>query len=120
MGSPADEPMDWRSLDDVGPYDEYDTPAEVDATFRTQRRIAFSYLALFVAAVLCMPVLTMTLDWWSTGRLFGAMSPNFAMAAAGLYLLFLIIGVGAASLASAVEDRMLGWSGSHGEDQPGP
>lgn len=112
--------MDWSALDDPGPFDEYDTPAEVDAIFRTQRRIAFGYLAVFASVVLGMPILTVALDWWSTGRLIGAMSPNFAMAAAGLYLLFLIIGVGAASLASAVEDRMLGWGGRARADAPDP
>jgi len=41
------------------------------------------------------------LDWWSSGRLIGGMSPNFAMAAFGLYGFFLILGIAAASLATA-------------------
>ena len=109
---------DWWSPEHRGPLDEYDTPAEVDAIFRTQRRIAFGYLAVFAAVVLAVPLLTVTLQWWSTGRLIGAISPNFAMAAAGLYLVFLAIGIGAASLASAVEDGMLG-SDADGLDGPG-
>jgi hypothetical protein len=110
---------DWWSLEHRGPLDEYDTPAEVDAIFRTQRRVAFSYLAVFAVMVLGVPLLTATLEWWSTGRLIGAISPNFAMAAAGLYLVFLVIGVGAASLASEVEDRMLGSGEADDLDGPG-
>ena len=84
--------------------------------FRTQRRIAFSYLAVFLSVVLVVPVLTLTLDWWSSGRLIQAMSPNFAMAAIGLYVIFLAIGLGASTLASAVEDRMLGATPSGSDD----
>jgi hypothetical protein len=91
-----------------GYSDEFDTPAEVDATFRTQRRIAVGYFLLFLIVTLGVPALTLVLGWWSSGGLIGGMSPNFAMAAFGLYLIFLAIGLAAATLASAVEDRMLG------------
>lgn len=89
-------------------HDEYDTPAEVDAAFRTQRRIAFAYFAVFLVVTLAVPALTLVLDWWYTGRIIGAMSPNFVMAAGGLYVFFFFIALGAATLASTVEDRMLG------------
>lgn len=91
--------------DDV---DEHDTPAEVDATFRTLRRVAITHFVLFLAAVMGVPALSLTLGWWSGGRLAGGMSPGFAMAAFGLYAFFLVIGLAAATLSSAVEARMLG------------
>ena len=97
--------------DDV---DEHDTPAEVDATFRTLRRVAITHFVLFFAAVMGVPALSLTLGWWSGGRLAGGMSPGFAMAAFGLYAFFLVIGLAAATLSSAVEGRMLG--GRHNED----
>lgn len=84
------------------------TPAEVDATFRTLRRVAFGYFAVFVVAITGVPALALTDDWWSKGRLIGGMSPGFAMVAFGLYVFFLIIGLAAATLSTAVEARMLG------------
>jgi hypothetical protein len=89
---------------------EYDTPAEVDAAVRTLRRVAIGHFAVFLGVVLLVPFLTLALDWWSKGRLLGGMSPNFAMAAFGLYVFFFAISVAAARLSNAVEDRMLGGS----------
>lgn len=88
--------------------DVTDTAAEVDATFRTQRRIATTYGLVFFAVTLSVPVLTVVLEWWTEGRLLGGMSPAFAMTAIGLYVVFFALGVAASSLASTVEDRMLG------------
>ena len=94
-------------------FDETDTPAEVDAAFRTLRRVAVGYFALFLVAVTGVPALSLTLGWWSQGRLIGGMSPGFVMAAFGLYLFFFAIGLAAATLSTAVEARMLG-----GPDDP--
>jgi hypothetical protein len=88
--------------------DEFDTPAEVDAVFRTQRRIAVGYGLVFIGSVLLIPVLTLVTDWWSSGRLGGWWTTSFAVAGAGLYLFFFLLGIGAASLSSGVEKRMLG------------
>lgn len=85
-----------------------DTPAEVDATFRTLRRVAVGYFVVFLLAVAAFPLLSLTLDWWSKARLVGGMSPGFMVAAFGLYLFFAVLAVAAASLSSAVEHRMLG------------
>lgn len=96
--------------------DEFDAPAEVDATFRTQRRVAVGYFAVFLVVTLAVPALALVLDWWSRGRVIGGMSPNFVMAAGGLYVFFFLLAVAAATLATAVEDRMLG--GRPPEDDP--
>ncbi|GAB4083870.1 hypothetical protein GCM10028784_05000 [Myceligenerans cantabricum] len=101
-------------MDDAGIHldvDEHDTPAEVDAAFRTLRRAAVWHFVLFLAAVLGVPALSLTLGWWSGARIDGGMSPGFAMAAFGLYAFFLAVGLAAATLSSAVEARMLG--GAH-------
>ncbi|ANC30803.1 hypothetical protein [Isoptericola dokdonensis] len=85
-----------------------DTVAEVDATFRTLRRVAVGYFVVFVLGVAAFPVLSLTLDWWSQARLLGGMSPGFLVAAFGLYVFFAVLGLAAARLSSAVEHRMLG------------
>lgn len=94
--------------------DEHDTPAEVDAAFRTLRRVAVGYFTVFLVAVTGVPALTLTLGWWSQGRLIGGMSPGFVMAAFGLYVFFFLTGLAAATLSTAVEARMLG--GPHDEE----
>lgn len=102
------EPFDDLDLFD----DEFDTDAEVDAAFRTQRRVALGYFGVFIAVTLAVPTLTLVLGWWSDGRI-GGMSPNFLMAAGGLYLVFFVVALAASSLADAVEDRMLGGGDEH-------
>ncbi|WP_188682265.1 hypothetical protein [Nesterenkonia cremea] len=94
-----------------------DTPAEVDAAFRTLRRVAVTYFIVFLAVVAAFPVLTMTLDWWTESRLLGDLSPAFLAAAVGLYVVFAVIGVAAATLSSSVEQRMLGGTGAEGPEQ---
>ena len=100
--------------------DEFDGPAEVDATFRTQRRVAVGYFVVFLLVTLTVPALTLVLDWWWQGRVIGGMSPNFLMAAGGLYVFFFVLAVAAATLATAVEDRMLGTPASESTDESEP
>jgi hypothetical protein len=103
------------------PAVEHDTPAEVDAAFRTQRRIALGYFLVFLVVTLTVPLLALVLDWWSEGELLGSLSPNFVMVALGLYAFFFTIGLAAAGLATAVEERMLGgpeWSGDGDTEEP--
>lgn len=98
---------------DIDPFnEEFDTDAEVDAAFRTQRRVALGYFVVFLAVILAVPTLTLVLAWWSDGRILG-MSPNFLMAAGGLYLVFFVVALAAASLADTVEERMLGGGDDH-------
>jgi hypothetical protein len=89
-----------------GAADEYDTPAEVDAVFRTQRRIAIGYFLVFLGGVLLIPLATLASGWWG-GRL-SSWASGFVVAGAGLYVFFFVVGLAAASLANGVERRMLG------------
>jgi uncharacterized membrane protein len=96
--------------DDPAGLEEFDAPAEVAAAARTQRRIALSYALVFALSILSVPVLSLTLPWWSGASLLGGMSPSFVVVAGGMYLFFLALGIAAASLARSVEVRMLGSS----------
>lgn len=104
--------------DDLGGRDEFDTPAEVDAVFRTQRRVAFGYGLLFLGGVLVIPLLTLFTDWWTTGRLAGWWTSGFVAAGAGMYVFFLVLGIAAASLSNGVEQRMLGSPQQPDGDEP--
>lgn len=89
-------------------FGDADTPAEVDAVFRLQRRIGVAYFLTFVSGTLGVSVAIVTLDWAATSRVFGGFSPGFILAAVGLYLFFVVVAVAAASLANSIEDRMMG------------
>lgn len=95
-------------FDDGSSSDDFDSPAEVEAAFRAQRRVALSYAGLFGVVILAVPALSLVVGWWSDSRLLVGMSPAFGMAAVGLYLVFFVIALSARSLADDVEDQMLG------------
>jgi hypothetical protein len=107
---------DAVDIDDIGRHDEFDTPAEVDAVFRTQRRIAVGYFVVFAGGMLLIPLATLTSGWWG-GRL-SDWATGFVVAGAGLYVFFFLLGLGAASLANGVEQRMLGTP--HDDDPADP
>lgn len=111
-----DGPVEVR-FDVAGHRDEWDAPAEVEATFRTQRRIAIGYFLVFLAVTFTVPILSVSWAWWTGARVVGGISPSFLMAAAGLYVFFLVIGLLAATLADSVEERMLG-SADASDDLP--
>ncbi len=89
-------------------FDDADTPAEVDAVFRIQRRIALAHFFVFISVTLGVGLTLVGLQWAGESRVFGGFSPGFVMAAIGLYLFFVIVGAAAATLANSVEDRMMG------------
>lgn len=113
---PVDDRRDSTGYDtDLGgPADDFDTAIEVEATFRTQRRVALAHALVFLVVVLGAPALNLVLDWWTDARLVGGMSPSFVLLAVGLYGFFFVLALAAASLANGVEDGMLG--GLEGED----
>lgn len=89
-------------------FNDTDTSPEVDAAFRSQRRIAVGYFLLFLVGVLGVAIGTVWSGWATNGRVFGGFSPSFLMTAIGLYLFFVVVGVAAATLANTVDERMLG------------
>ncbi len=98
--------------DEIGEFgaalDDVDTATEVEAAFRSQRRAALGWFALFCVAVFGVPAATALFGWWSTGELVAGMSPAFLAAAMGLYLAFVTVAVVAARAANQTEERMLG------------
>lgn len=116
-----DPTVGYDTMADPGPdpADDFDTPIEVDAVFRTQRRVAVAHAVVFLLVVLGAPVLNLALDWWTRARLIGGMSPGFVLVAVGLYLGFFVLALAAASLANGVEEAMLGTAGGDGTGEDG-
>lgn len=108
---PHPEEPRWLLFDQTDGYASFndtDTPAEVLAVWRIQRRIALSYMAVFLIGTLGVALAIDTVPWVTDTTVFGGFSPGFILAAFGLYAFFLIIGLAAASLANGVEHRMMG------------
>jgi uncharacterized membrane protein (DUF485 family) len=88
-------PADARRLDDalhsvLRDYAEFDTPEEVDALFRAQRRLSVSHALLFLAGTLTLPVVQALWPAWTTSPVWGGLTPAF-IAATVLYPLFCIV-----------------------------
>ncbi len=107
------------SVDEPVGRDEFDTPAEVDAVFRTQRRIAVGYFVVFIGGLLLVPAATLATRWWPGAQLSG-WAEGFVLAGAGLYVFFFVVGIGAATLANGVERRMLGTPTDEPPTEPEP
>lgn len=108
----ADRP-DTNPLDEFATFTSFndtDTPAEVDAVWRSQRRVALSYLALFLLGTLGVGLAIVGLPWTIDASL-GGFSPAFLLAAVGLYVFFLALAIASSLLANTIEDRMMGSSG---------
>jgi len=108
-----------ESYSPVAPFDDTDTPAEVDAVWRSQRRIALSYFVVFAIGTFGVGLAIVGLSWSGDNTVFGGFSPAFVLAGGALYVFFLILAVAAATLANSIEDRMMGAGpapfGSHRE-----
>lgn len=67
--------------------DHIDTVETVDAVFREQRKLSFTYGAIFFAVTLAIPTLTVTSEWWYAGTGKG-FTPNYFVVSL-LYYVFL-------------------------------
>jgi len=98
----------FEPVDGYASFNDTDTPAEVLAVWRIQRRVALSYMAVFLLGTLGVGLAIVSLPWVTDTTVLGGFSPGFVLAAFGLYIFFVVIGVAAASLANVVEHRMMG------------
>ncbi len=96
--------------DGYSSFHDVDTSAEVDAAFRSQRRIALGHFTVFLIGIVGLGLSILLSDWAIGDRVVGGFSPSFLLAAIGLYGLFVVIAVAGASLANGVDNKMLGAS----------
>ncbi len=92
--SPHQGPAGWRDRDTLDSllwnYAEFDTPEEVDAVFRAQRRLSVGHGLLFLLGTALLPVLHVVWPAWTTNPVWGGLTPAF-IAATLLYPLFCIV-----------------------------
>ena len=85
-----------------------DTPAEVDAVFRSQRRAAAAHFLIFCLIIGGAVAAMLSLSWWTNSSALTGLSPAFVVVGGGIYLAFVGIAVSAATLANSVEETMMG------------
>lgn len=103
----VDDPV-FGVEDGYSSFHDVDTSAEVDATFRSQRRIAIGYFVVFLIGLVGLGLSIVFSGWAIGNRVLGGFSPSFLLAAVGLYGFFVIVAVAAATLANGVDNQMLG------------
>jgi hypothetical protein len=108
--APFDPSDRYPSSGEYSSFHDVDTSAEVDAAFRSQRRIAVGHFAVFAIAIVGLGLSILLSDWAIGDRVLGGFSPSFLLAAVGLYAMFVAIAVAGASLANGVDNKMLGAS----------
>lgn len=113
---------DLQALDSwLSSYAEFDTPEEVDAVFRAQRRISVGHAALFLAGTLLLPLVQALWPAWTTLPVWGGLTPAF-LAATVLYPLFCIVLAASYTMrANRLDEDLLGrgwWRGGAWEEPP--
>lgn len=106
-GGAADEA--WLDLEaEAWAQAEFDSPEEVEAVFRAQRRLSLLYGALFFLVTLTLPVLHSTWDYWTAVPLWGGFTLAY-LAVTLLYPLFyVLLGVAYTIQANRLDEALLG------------
>lgn len=86
----------------------YDTPEEVERCFRAQRKLSFTYGAIFFASVLLIPFLSGTAEWWYGKEIWGGFTLNYLVVAVLFHIFYFLLGYFYAKQANALEDKLLG------------
>lgn len=122
----AAEPGDlWPEMGgewDLWAEEDFDTPEEVEAVFRAQRRLSFLYAALFFLVTLALPVLHSTWDCWVTATVWGGFTLAY-LAVTLLYPLFyILLAVAYTVQSNRLDEALLGRpkSGRTGAGPGGP
>lgn len=88
--------------------EEFDTIAEVDACYRAQRRLSFTYGAIFLGVTLTIPVLTITADAWNNQPVWGGFTLNYLVVAVLYHVFYVLLGLAYTIQANRLEDGILG------------
>lgn len=83
-----------------------DTIESVDAVFRAQRKLSFTFAAVFFVVTLAIPLLTLTYSPWYATRIWGGFTPNYLVVSLVYY--FFLWGMSWAYIkkADALDERL--------------
>lgn len=87
---------------------EFDTIEEVDAVYRAQRKLSFTYGALFLLVTVTIPLLSVTAEWWYGKPVWGGVTLNYLVVALFYHLAYIALGLAYTLQANKLEDEMLG------------
>lgn len=99
--NPDDLELEWME-------EEFDSPAEVDAVFRAQRRLSFLYGSIFLTVTMSIPVLSITSDYWTSLPVLGGFTLNYLFVAVLYHLVYVLIGAAYTLQANRLEQELLG------------
>lgn len=88
--------------------DQFDTVAEVDACYRAQRRLSFTYGGIFLAITLTIPLLTATAPAWNNQPVWGGFTLNYLVVAILYHVAYVLLGLAYTIQANRLEDEILG------------
>lgn len=86
--------------------EEFDTIEEVDWLFRHQRRLSFTYGAIFFLVTLSIPYLSITSPYWYGTPIWGGFTLNYLVVAVLYHLFYFVLGLLYAIQANRVEQEM--------------
>lgn len=87
---------------------EFDTPEEVDAVYRAQRRLSFLYGGLFLAITLAIPLLHGLWPAWSSTPLWGGFTPAYLAVAVVYPVGCVLLAIAYTVQANRLEEDLLG------------
>lgn len=90
------------------PEEDFDTVEEVDAVFRAQRRLSFTYGAIFLAVTVSIPLLTVTSGSWMGRVIWGGVTINYLVVSFLYQAFYIILGLAYTLQADKLEEELLG------------
>ena len=93
-----------------------DTIESVDVVFRAQRKLSFTYGAIFFAVTLAVPAMTVAVEgWWKT-TIWGGFTANYLFISLLYYVFLWVMAWTYSKRADALDDRLASMADKITED----
>lgn len=83
-----------------------DTIESVDVVFRAQRKLSFSFAAVFFAVTLSIPVMSVLWEPWYGTRIWGGFTANYLFVSLLYYVFLWVLSFTYIKKADALDDRL--------------
>lgn len=87
--------------------DHIDTLESVNAVFRAQRRLSFSYGAAFFAVTLAIPALTVSAEAWYAKPIWGGFTLNYFVVSVAYFVFLWVMAWTYSKQADKLDERLL-------------